>query len=63
MEKVFIRKAMSKKTGKEFVAIVVKYDEGKNEKLCFMSSYDYCDLLNLNPADFRSLGCGDYSIK
>lgn len=62
MEKVFVRKAMSKKTGKEFVAIVVKYEDGKKEKLCFMSNYDYCDLLNLTPADFHSLGCGDYPI-
>lgn len=63
MEKVFVRKAMSKKTGKQFVAIVVKYEEGQKEKLCFMRNYDYCELLNLSPAEFASLECGDYPIK
>ncbi len=62
MEKVFVRKAMSKKTGKEFVAVVVKYEEGKKEKLCFMRPYDYCQLLNLSPTDFDCLELGDYPI-
>lgn len=63
MEKVFVRKAMSKKTGNEFLAIVVKYEEGKKEKLCFMRNYDFCELLNLTPAELDSLECGDYPIK
>ena len=42
MEKVYVRKAMSKKTGKQFVAIVVKYEEGQKEKLWFMLPYYYC---------------------
>lgn len=63
MEQVYVRKALSKKTGKQFVAIVVKYEEGKKEKLCFMRPYDYCELLDLSPADFTFLECGDYSIK
>lgn len=63
MEKVFVRKAVSKKSGKQFVAIVVKYEDGQREKLCFMRPYDYCELLNLTPAEFASLPCGDYPIE
>ena len=41
MEKVFVRKAMSKKTGKQFVAIVVKYEEGQKEDYIAYNDFDF----------------------
>lgn len=63
MEKnCYVRVGISQKTGKKYVAVVVKYAEGK-EKLLFARPYDYCELLNMSPAECANLTVGDYPIK
>lgn len=59
----FVRKAVSKSTGKPYFCLVVKYNEGKNEKFFFGKTYDFLQLLSLNPLEFYSLADGDYAIK
>ena len=58
----FVRKAISKSTGKPYFCLVVKYNEGQKEKFFFGKAYDFLQLLGLSPQEFEVLDCGDYAI-
>ena len=59
----FVRKAVSKSTGKTYFCLVVKYNEGQKEKFFFSNAYDFLQLLGLSPQEFEVLDFGDYAIK
>lgn len=59
----FVRKAVSKSTGKPYFCLVVKYNEGQKEKFFFGKAYDFLQLLCLSPQEFEVLDFGDYAIK
>lgn len=62
MEKnAFIRVAISKKSGKRFVALVVKYGNGL-EKLFFDMPSTFARLLDLKFSELDDLAVGDYEI-
>lgn len=58
----FVRKAISKSTGKPYFCLVVKYNGGQKEKFFFGKAYDFLQLLNKSPQEFQTLECGDYAI-
>ena len=49
----FVRKAVSKSTGKPYFCLVVKYNEGQKEKFFFGKAYDF--FLKAN-AQLQSMG-------
>lgn len=59
----FVRIGISAKTGKKFYALVVKYSGGEREKFFFGKMIDFVSLLDVSPASFYDLPCGDYEVK
>lgn len=61
MKTVYVRVAVSKRSGKKYACIVLVYGNGA-ELTLFANSFDYCKLLNKTPQEFDALECGNYEI-